>query len=210
MHPGKPHAFAANYAHDVRNGSLAPAISIHAYSPPLREMNEYDLDGSRLVPRERAPRQAETPDLDKWSESRKPTGQFGALSIEQMLSTARARLRRRSPNEVYADLEQTGVILVDIRPESQREIEGSIAGALVVERNVLEWRFDPRSGTRLPVATDHDLRVIIFCSEGYTSSLAAAALQDLGLWRATDMIGGFHAWRAADLPIIPPSTASFE
>ncbi len=96
----------------------------------------------------------------------------------------------------------------DIRPESQRAIEGSIAGALVVERNVLEWRFDPDSSTRLPVATDHDLQVIVFCSEGYTSSLAAAALQDLGLWRATDVVGGFHAWRASGLPTVPPCKAS--
>jgi 3-mercaptopyruvate sulfurtransferase SseA len=73
---------------------------------------------------------------------------------------------------------------------------------------VLEWRFDPASSSRLPVATDHDLQVIVFCSEGYASSLAAAVLQDLGLWRATDMVGGFHAWRATGLPIVPPSKAS--
>jgi len=73
---------------------------------------------------------------------------------------------------------------------------------LIVERNVLEWRFDPASSARLPVATDHDLQVIVFCSESYASSLAAAALQDLGLWRATDMIGGLHAWRTAGLPIV--------
>jgi len=102
---------------------------------------------------------------------------------------------------------KTEAILVDIRPESQRAIEGSIAGALIVERNVLEWRFDPASSTRLPVATDHDLQVIVFCSEGYTSSLAAAALQDLGLRRATDMVGGFHAWHVTGLPILPPSQA---
>jgi rhodanese-related sulfurtransferase len=94
----------------------------------------------------------------------------------------------------------TDAILVDIRPESQRAIEGSIPGALVVERNVLEWRFDPASSARLPVATDHDLQIIVFCSEGYTSSLAAASLQDLGLRRATDLVGGFQAWRAAGLP----------
>ena len=99
---------------------------------------------------------------------------------------------------------KTEAILVDIRPESQRATEGSIAGALIVERNVLEWRFDPASNTRLPIATDHDIQVIVFCSEGYTSSLAAAALQELGLWRATDMVGGFHAWRASGLPIVPP------
>jgi rhodanese-related sulfurtransferase len=92
-----------------------------------------------------------------------------------------------------------------IRSEGQRAIEGSIAGALVVERNVLEWRFDPASSARLPVATDHDIQVIVFCSEGYTSSLAAIALQDLGLGRATDMIGGFQAWKTMGLPIIPPN-----
>jgi rhodanese-related sulfurtransferase len=103
---------------------------------------------------------------------------------------------------------KTEAILVDIRPEHQRAIEGSIAGALVVEQNVLEWRFDPTSDSRLPVATGHDVPVIVFCSEGYASSLAAAALQDLGLWRATDIIGGFHAWRATGLPIVPPCSFS--
>jgi rhodanese-related sulfurtransferase len=134
----------------------------------------------------------------------KPSDRTGALSIEQVLSAARARLRRLSPHEAYEAMVKTGAILVDIRPEGQRSIEGSIAGALVVERNVLEWRFDPASGARLPVATDHDIRVIVFCSEGYASSLAAISLQDLGLCRATDMIGGFQAWMAMGLPIVPP------
>jgi rhodanese-related sulfurtransferase len=136
---------------------------------------------------------------------RKPIDRTGALSIEQVLSAARARLRRLSPGEAYEAVATTKAILVDIRPESQRAIEGRIAGALVVERNVLEWRFDPVSSARLPVAINHDLQVIVFCSEGYASSLAAAALQDLGLCRATDMVGGFHAWRARGLPIVPPS-----
>jgi rhodanese-related sulfurtransferase len=204
IHPGKPRAFGPDYAHDVRNGSLAPAISIHAYSPPLDEMKEYELDGSRLVPRERGSGEAETLDQE-WRGQRPRTG---TLSIEQVLAAARARLRRLSPDEAYEAVAKTEAILVDIRPESQRMIEGSIAGALVVERNVLEWRFDPASSTRLPVATDHDLRVIVFCSEGYTSSLAAAALQDLGLRHATDLVGGFHAWRATGLPIVPPGKAS--
>jgi rhodanese-related sulfurtransferase len=208
IHPGKPCAFGPDYLHDVRNASLAPAISIHAYSPPLSEMNEYQLDGSRLVPRERASGEAETLD-QQWSVQRlKPADRTGALSIEQVLSAARARLRRLYPDEAYEAVAKTEAILVDIRPESQRAIEGSIAGAMVVERNLLEWRFDPASSTRLPVATDHDLEVIVFCSEGYTSSLAAAALQDLGLWRATDIVGGFHAWRATGLPTVPPSKAS--
>jgi len=206
--PDKPRAFGPDYTHDVRNASLAPAISIHAYSPPLSEMNEYELDGIQLVPREREPGEAETLDQEPRMQRRKPVVRTGALSIDQLLSAARDRLRRLSPDEASDAAATTDAILVDIRPESQRAIEGSIAGALVVERNVLEWRFDPASSARLPVATDHDVQVIVFCSEGYTSSLAAAALQDLGLWRATDIAGGFHAWRAAGLPIVPPREAS--
>jgi rhodanese-related sulfurtransferase len=208
IHPGKASAFGPDYAHDVRNVSLAPAISIHAYSPPLSDMNEYELDGSRLVPRERASGRAETVDQEWRVQNRKPLDRAGALSIEQVLSAARARLRRLSPDEAYEATVKTEATLVDIRPEGQRAIEGSIAGALVVERNVLEWRLDPASSSRLPVATDHDIQVIVFCSEGYTSSLAAIALQDLGLCRATDMIGGFQAWRAMGLPIVPPGKAS--
>jgi rhodanese-related sulfurtransferase len=152
--------------------------------------------------------EAETLDQEWRVQSRKPANRTGALSIEQVLSAARARLRRLSPDEAYEAVAKAEAILVDIRPESQRAIEGSIPDALIVERNVLEWRFDPASSARLPVATDHDLQVIVFCSEGYASSLAAAALQDLGLWRATDIVGGFHAWRATGLPIVPPSKAS--
>src|ERR1700692_2099082 len=99
IHPGKPRSFGPDYAHDVRNVSLAPAISIHAYSPPLSDMNEYELDGSRLVPRDRASRKAETVDQE-WREQKwKPLDRTGALSIEQGLSAARARLRRLSPDE---------------------------------------------------------------------------------------------------------------
>lgn len=205
IHPGKPCAFGPDYAHDVRNVSLAPAISIHAYSPPLSDMNEYELDGSRLVPRERASGKAETVDQE-WRAQE--LDRSGALSIDQVLSAARSRLQRLSPDEAYEATIKTEALLVDIRPEGQRAIEGSIAGAVVVERNVLEWRFDPASSARLPVATDHHIQVIVFCSEGYTSSLAAVALKDLGLYRATDMIGGFQAWRAMGLPIVPPSKAS--
>jgi rhodanese-related sulfurtransferase len=199
IHPGKPRAFGPDYTHDVRNASLAPAISIHAYSPPLSEMNEYEFDGSRLVPRDGGSGEAETLDPD-WRAQ-------GRMSIDQVLSVARARLRRLSPNEAHAAVAETEAILVDIRPESQRAMEGSIEGALVVERNVLEWRFDPASSARLPVAAHHGVQVIVFCSEGYTSSLAAASLQDLGLWRATDLVGGFHAWQATGLPTVPPSHA---
>jgi rhodanese-related sulfurtransferase len=97
----------------------------------------------------------------------------------------------------------SGAILVDIRPEAQRREEGEIPGAIIVERNVLEWRFDPTSASRLPIAS-YELQPIVFCSEGYTSSLAAVALQDLGLLLATDIDGGFVAWRDAGLPVSPP------
>jgi rhodanese-related sulfurtransferase len=202
IHPGNPRAFGPDCAHDVRNVSLASAVSIHAYSPPLSDMNEYELEGDRLVPREHASELAETPDQGWHVQRRKHANRTGTLSIEQMLSGVRDRLRRLSPDDAHGAVAKAEAVLVDIRPEGQRATEGSIPGALIVERNVLEWRFDPASSARLPVATDHDLQVIVFCSESYASSLAAAALQDLGLWRATDMIGGFHAWRTAGLPIV--------
>jgi rhodanese-related sulfurtransferase/mannose-6-phosphate isomerase-like protein (cupin superfamily) len=208
IHPGQPRAFGRDYAHDVRNASVAPAVSIHAYSPPLDEMNEYELDGNQLVPRERGSERAQALDQEWQLQKRKSPNRTGAQTIDQLLSTARARLRRLSPEEAYESASTTEAILVDIRPEAQRATEGSIPGALIVERNVLEWRFDPASSARLPVATDHDVPVIVFCSEGYSSSLAAAALQDLGLWRATDLAGGFQAWRAAGLPTLPPGKAS--
>jgi rhodanese-related sulfurtransferase len=198
IEPSKPRAFGPEYAHDVRNASLSPAVSIHAYSPPLSEMNEFELEGNQLVPREHPSERAERLDQEWRAHGKKPVAR--ASGIDQLLSAARARLRRLSPEEADEAVTKTGAILVDIRPEGQRAIEGSIPGAWIVERNVLEWRFDPSSSARLPVVTDYDLQVIVFCSEGYTSSLAAVALQDLGLWRATDIVGGFQTWRAAGLP----------
>ena len=108
-------------------------------------------------------------------------------------------MKRLDPHEAYVATGD-GALLVDIRPAAQRAAEGEIPGALIVERNVLEWRFDPASDARLPVAS-YDLQVIVVCSEGYTSSLAAAALQELGVHRSTDLAGGFRAWEAAGLPV---------
>jgi rhodanese-related sulfurtransferase len=203
MISGKPLAFGSDYAHDVRNVSLAPAISIHAYSPPLTEMNEYELDDGRLVPRERAADEIDSVDQDGKPAEHSSSDRSDALTIEQLLAVARARLRRLSPEEAHQATIELGAILVDIRPEAQRAIEGSIPGALIVERNVLEWRFDPTSSACLSIVTNHRIELIVFCSEGYTSSLAAAALQDLGLNRATDIIGGFHAWKRLGLPTFP-------
>jgi flavin reductase (DIM6/NTAB) family NADH-FMN oxidoreductase RutF/rhodanese-related sulfurtransferase len=115
-------------------------------------------------------------------------------------------LRRLEPWEASAALDQWAV-LVDIRPAAQRAAEGEVPGALVVERNVLEWRFDPTGPDRLPLAHP-DLLVIVLCSDGSTSSLAAAALQSVGVHRATDVVGGFRAWREAGLPTVGGRPAS--
>ncbi|MER7279740.1 rhodanese-like domain-containing protein [Dactylosporangium sp. NPDC000244] len=120
--------------------------------------------------------------------------------IDVILAEARSRLDRLDADQARLAFAE-GAVLVDIRPAAQRAREGEIPGALIIERNVLEWRFDPRSDARLDIADRYDLPVVVFCSEGYTSSLAAAALQDLGLHRATDLDGGFQAWKAAGHPV---------
>jgi rhodanese-related sulfurtransferase len=122
-----------------------------------------------------------------------------ARTIDELLADARSRLTRLSPRETATRM-AGGAVLVDIRPAAQRAREGEVPGALIVERNVLEWRFDPASDARLPEATGYDVEVIVLCSEGYTSSLAADALRSLGLHRATDVVGGFVAWAEAGLP----------
>ncbi|MCW2677085.1 MAG: Rhodanese domain protein [Modestobacter sp.] len=131
----------------------------------------------------------------------------GACSIDELLAEARSRISRLLPGEAAARL-RAGAVLVDIRPAAQREHEGTVPGALVVERNVLEWRFDPASDARLPEATGYDVEVVVLCSEGYTSSLAADALRALGLIRTTDVIGGFRAWVAAGLPATSGTSSS--
>ena len=123
----------------------------------------------------------------------------GALSIDEMLAAARARLVRLTPRQAFVEVSGGGV-LIDIRPAAQRAEQGEIPGSTVVERNHLEWRLDPCSEARLPWVTGYDHRIIVFCVDGYTSSLAAAALLDLGLYRATDVIGGYRAWTAEGLP----------
>ncbi len=121
--------------------------------------------------------------------------------IDHVLESARNRLHRMAAAEVPAALRR-GAVLVDIRPQAQRSQEGEVPEslkALVIERNVLEWRCDPTSDARLPQAISDDVEWVVLCSQGYTSSLAAAALQDLGLHRATDVVGGYHALAAAGL-----------
>jgi len=120
--------------------------------------------------------------------------------IDELLERVRAGYVRVSPQEAWAAAAE-GALLVDIRYAELRERDGLIPGALVIERNELEWRLDPRGSHRVPEAVDHGLRVVVICNEGYASSLAAESLHRLGLYRATDLDGGFQAWRAAGFPV---------
>lgn len=126
-------------------------------------------------------------------------------TIDELLAQARRRLNRLGPAAALAAM-RAGAALIDIRSDSQIAADGTIAGALVIPRNVLEWRLDPASQHRHPDAPDLDDHVILLCDEGYQSSLAAATLQQLGFTHATDVEGGFQAWRAAALPVEQPRT----
>src|SRR5713101_7509108 len=121
-------------------------------------------------------------------------------TIDQVLEKARRRLVRVEPEQAAVELAR-GALLVDTRTSAQRAEQGEIPGAIVIDRTVLEWRLDPTSSSRLEQVTDHQIKVIVVCAEGYSSSLAAASLQDIGLVNATDLIGGFEAWKAAGLPV---------
>jgi rhodanese-related sulfurtransferase len=187
---GRVRAFSARHVHRVTNTGDVPTVSVHVYAPAIRSMTTYDV---------RRPR---------WTahRGRRRAGRSGLVSplapprsIESVLAEARTRLERLEPQEAYQAV-AAGALLVDIRPAAQRAADGEVPGALVVERNVLEWRFDPTSEARLPIAS-YDLFVIVLCQEGYTSSLAAVALQDLGIRQSTDVTGGFAAWCRAGLPI---------
>jgi rhodanese-related sulfurtransferase len=126
---------------------------------------------------------------------------------DNLLATARARYRRLTAAEVAAALE-AGALVVDTRPIEQRADGGEIPGAVVVARNVLEWRLDPSGPHRIPELRDSFQPVVVVCQAGYASSLAAASLLDLGLTGATDLEGGFEAWVAAGLPVVPAGTCT--
>ena len=121
-------------------------------------------------------------------------------TIDELLTAARSRLTRLDPHEAAAAV-RDGALLIDIRAESQRAEDGVVPGAMFVARNVLEWRCDPSSEHRDPRIDGHERQLIIMCNEGYQSSLAAANLRRLGFDDATDVAGGFQAWRAAGLPV---------
>lgn len=125
-------------------------------------------------------------------------------TVDELVDVARTSLQRLTPSEAH-DGVANGALLVDTRPSEQRARDGTIPGALVIDRNVLEWRLDPAGSHHIPEITSHDQQIILFCNEGYSSSLAARSLQELGLHNATDVVGGIQAWKAAGLPIDPPA-----
>jgi rhodanese-related sulfurtransferase len=120
-------------------------------------------------------------------------------AVDRLLEEARRFLTRVEVRDLGAEV-AGGALLVDIRPIEQRDRDGALPGALVIDRNVLEWRLDPSCAYRIPEASSSSLRVVLVCNEGYSSSLAAATLQRLGLERATDLVGGFQAWLASRRP----------
>ena len=117
-----------------------------------------------------------------------------AHTIDDLLVDARRKLDRVAAEDLE-DERMAGALVVDIRPVEQRTRDGTLPGAIVIDRNVLEWRLDPASDYRI-LGTAYDRRIIIVCNEGFSSSLAAATLQELGLSRATDLDGGYQAWKA--------------
>ena len=121
-------------------------------------------------------------------------------TVDQLLDEARGRLARLGPEDAKHALDE-GALVIDIRSDSQRERDGLMPGARVVARNELEWRLDPDCDYRDPELARPDARVVIVCNEGYQSSLVAATLMDMGFQQATDLDGGFQAWRDAGLPV---------
>jgi rhodanese-related sulfurtransferase/predicted metal-dependent enzyme (double-stranded beta helix superfamily) len=215
---GQAVAFGPGHVHNVAHGGSGSATSIHAYSPPLMAMTYYRPTRYGLIASSMA-------EIDGPEGGRGRGGADTALAvatasaadlssdilpadapgIDELIAEARSGLVRLRPETALAALTD-GAVLVDIRPLEQRIVEGEVPGAIIIGRNVLEWRLDPRSEARIPALARAGARVIVMCSQGYASSLAAATLRRLGLHEATDLDGGFHAWKAAGLPTRAPAS----
>jgi rhodanese-related sulfurtransferase len=175
--------------HDVGNPASVPAVSVHVYSPPLSAMTFYDESGLPeavlAVAEERPVAESRALALDLHPSS--------TSSVDLSLASAREGLDRIRPADLEA-VAASGALLVDVRPQSDRVLDGDLPGAVIVERIHLEWRLDPTSPHRLKEAVP-GRRVVVVCNEGYASTLAARALRDLGV-DATDLEGGYRAWKA--------------
>ena len=208
-------AFGPAHVHDVAHGGGGPATSIHAYSPPLVAMTYYSFTDYGLIAREtvavdgpEGARGRGGPDTALAAASAsaaKLTSDHlpaDAPSVDELLAETRGGLTRLRPEAAFAGLTD-GAVLVDIRSLEQRIVEGEVPGAIIIGRNVLEWRLDPHSEARIPALARSDAQIIVMCSEGYASTLAAATLRRIGLHEATYLDGGFQAWKAAGLPTRP-------
>lgn len=197
---GSHTSFGPSHVHNVRHSGAGPALSIHAYSPPLVAMTYYELGPFGLTARETLA--VDSPEGPRTSRPAPGAARSGPpadrVSIRDLLDEVRVGLDRVGPDVAFAQI-AAGAALVDIRPPEQRLVEGEVPGAFLIGRNVLEWRLDPKSDASIPDLARYDRRIIVMCSEGYASSLAAATLRQLGLL-ATDLDGGFQAWKAAGLP----------
>jgi rhodanese-related sulfurtransferase/predicted metal-dependent enzyme (double-stranded beta helix superfamily) len=215
LRAGEVVAFGPGHVHDVAHDGEGSATSIHAYSPPLMAMTYYRPTDYGLIA-------TQTVAIDGPEGARGRGGADTALAdasasaaelstdalpadapgIDELLGEARSGLARLRPEAAFAALTD-GATLVDIRPLEQRIVEGEVPAAIIIGRNVLEWRLDPRSEARIPALARADARIIVMCSQGYASTLAAASLRRIGLYEATDLEGGFQAWQAAGLPARP-------
>ena len=215
LRAGEAVAFGPGHVHDVAHGGDGSATSIHAYSPPLMAMTyyrptDYGLIATQTVAIDgpegaRGRGGADTALADATASAAELTTDAlpaDAPSIADLLAEARSGLARLRPEAAFAALTD-GAVLVDIRPLEQRIVEGEVPGAIIIGRNVLEWRLDPRSEARIPALARDDARIVVMCSESYASTLAAASLRRIGLHEATDLEGGFQAWKAAGLPTRP-------
>lgn len=212
---GEAVAFGPGHVHDVAHGGETSATSIHAYSPPLSAMTYYSATDYGLIAREtvaidgpegaRGRGGPDTALAHATASAARLTSDAlpeGAPGIDELLSEARSGLARLRPEAAFAAITD-GAVLVDIRSLEQRIVEGEVPGAIIIGRNVLEWRLDPRSEARIPALARPDVRVVVMCSQGYASSLAATSLRRLGLTEVTDLDGGFQAWQSAGLPTRP-------
>jgi rhodanese-related sulfurtransferase len=189
MGRGECVAVGRGVVHEVRTGG-GEALSVHIYSPPLSRMEFFDDQAERVLfvePVDQA--------VDAVVVTERPVDASSSGGLEAVLDQARKRIAPRIEPEDLAAAMARGALLVDTRPQDLREQDGELEGAVVIDRNVLEWRLDPWGTHRISGASDPDRPVVVVCDEGYASTLAAAALLDIGRRNVTDLAGGYQAWK---------------